>query len=86
MFIPTFMTSLMLLEGKSLIDPTSRGEIFSTLKRDGPVITVSNWTLWVPAMLINFKYVPIQWQVLYSNSVGYIWNVYLSWKLNDKNE
>jgi hypothetical protein len=37
----------------------------------------------VPAMLLNFKFVPSQWQVLYSNCVGFVWNVYLSWKTQE---
>ena len=75
LFIPVFMTSLMTLEGKSWGD-----EIGNVLKRDVPDVIVSNWVLWVPAMFINFRYVPGQWQVLYSNCIGFVWNTYLSWK------
>lgn len=74
LFIPTFMTSLMLLEGKPM------STIPPTLKSDAPDVVISNWTLWVPAMFVNFRFIPVQWQVLYSNCIGLLWNVYLSWK------
>lgn len=74
LFIPTFMTSLMVLEGKNM------SNIPTTLKSDVPDVVVSNWALWVPAMFVNFRFIPVQWQVLYSNCIGLIWNIYLSWK------
>lgn len=40
----------------------------------------TGWSLWVPAMTINFGIVPMKYQVLYSNVVALLWNVYLSYK------
>jgi hypothetical protein len=72
-FCPTFMGLLWLLEGQKpsvvvteLIDAT-------------PTLLVSNWTLWFPAMAVMFSVVPLKFQVLYSNCVGLIWSVYLSY-------
>lgn len=39
---------------------------------------IANFSLWIPAQLINFKFVPPQYQVLFANVVGLFWNVYLS--------
>lgn len=77
-FVPTFMTSLMILEQTKPFD-----EIVHIVKRDVGEIIISNWTLWIPAMLFNFKFVPGKWQVLFSNGIGFIWNVYLSWKIQE---
>lgn len=77
LFIPTFMTSLMALEGKGM------DTIPAVLQRDVPDVVISNWTLWIPAMFVNFRFVPVQWQVLYSNCIGLGWNVYLSWKTQE---
>lgn len=77
LFIPAFMTSLMLLEGKDM------DTIPVVLQRDLPDVVLSNWSLWIPAMFVNFRFVPVQWQVLYSNCIGLGWNVYLSWKTNE---
>ena len=76
-FIPTFMTSLMILESKPL------DEIPTVLIRNVPEVVRTNWALWIPAMLVNFRYVPGPWQVLFSNCVGFVWNVYLSWKTQE---
>jgi hypothetical protein len=38
-----------------------------------------NYTLWVPAMFANFYFIPLLYQTLFSNSVGLVWNIYLSW-------
>ncbi|OEU19401.1 hypothetical protein FRACYDRAFT_181818 [Fragilariopsis cylindrus CCMP1102] len=72
-FCPTFMGLLWLLEGQQpsvvvteLIDAT-------------PTLLISNWTLWFPAMAVMFSVVPLKFQVLYSNCVGLIWSVYLSY-------
>jgi len=78
LFIPTFMTSLMFLEGKRM------DVIPAVLIKDVPDVVVTNWILWIPAMFVNFRFVPVQWQVLYSNCVGLVWNVYLSWKTQEK--
>lgn len=58
-------------------------EVIAKLKEDLPDALVTNWCLWIPAMLINFRFVPGKWQVLYSNMIGFVWNVYLSWKTQD---
>lgn len=31
-------------------------------------------------MFINFKFLPTKYQVLFSNGVGFLWNVYLSFQ------
>jgi protein Mpv17 len=39
---------------------------------------ITNYAVWVPAMFINFKFVPPTLQVLFSNFIGFGWNIYLS--------
>lgn len=79
LFCCTFMSSLMTLEGKDVFT------IRNTLRRDLSDVMIANWGLWIPAQLINFRYVPLPWQVLYSNCVAFVWNTYLSWKTQEKN-
>merc|ERR1719273_1856548 len=38
-----------------------------------------NWQLWIPAQVLNFWIVPVQFRVLFANFVALIWNTYLSW-------
>jgi len=40
---------------------------------------IVNWKLWPAANFVNFKFVPVQLQVLFANFVALIWNTYLSW-------
>ena len=72
-FVPTFISSLMCLEGKSLTD------IPSGVKEAWWPAVSGNWVIWIPAQLINFSLVPPHLQVLFANVVGMVWNVYLSW-------
>lgn len=89
-FVAVFMSSVIVLEqlGKIAAPSTSSPDI-------APVSTLSlikqrlssdylstlqmNYALWVPAMFANFYFVPLIYQTLFSNSVGLVWNVYLSW-------
>lgn len=70
-FIPSFMMTLLLLEGHAHPARKVRHEWW-------PAMLV-NWQLWVPAQLINFRFVPVHFQVLFANGVAVVWNVYLSW-------
>lgn len=49
-----------------------------------PSVMVANWGLWIPAQIINFRFVPTKFQVLYSNFIALIWNVYLSYSQTRK--
>ena len=37
-----------------------------------------NWKVWTPAQAINFKYVPLEYRVLFGNMVALWWNIILS--------
>jgi len=73
LFCNTFMGLLWLLEGKK--SSVVRTELIEA----APKLIVSNWKLWIPAMGVMFNVVPLKFQVLYSNFVGLIWTVYLSY-------
>jgi len=75
-FLPTFMSGIWILEGKNM------SELLLNLQRELPTAIVANWSLWIPAQIINFRFVPLKYQVLFSNFVGFIWNTYLSFTLN----
>ncbi|GMI30434.1 hypothetical protein TeGR_g14069 [Tetraparma gracilis] len=77
LFIPTMFTSSKLLEGHSLETAVR------DLKASYFDIYTSNLLLWPAAMAFNFSMVPPQFQVLFSNAVGLVWNSYLSFMAND---
>jgi ligand-binding sensor protein len=80
-FAPSFMGLLWSLEGVSSNDvqSSSINSIMSRLYRVTPELIVSGWKLWIPSMGINFSIVPLKYQVLFSNVVSLVWNVYLSY-------
>ncbi|CAG9333391.1 unnamed protein product [Blepharisma stoltei] len=43
-----------------------------------------NWRIWPLAMVINFNFVPLHFQVLFVNFVALFWNSYLSYVTNLK--
>lgn len=73
LFIPTIFSFALLLEGKA-------NEIQAKLKADWFNTVMANYILWVPAQFINFRFFPLMYQTLFSNSVGFFWNIFLSWK------
>jgi hypothetical protein len=55
-------------------------QIRPKLERDlVPAIKV-NWSLWVPAQYINFKFVPPNLRILAVNITALIWNIYMSYQ------
>jgi hypothetical protein len=73
LFLPTFLSSLWLMEGQTL------DRIQSQLSSTIPTSILANWLLWIPAQALNFKFIPGKYQVLFSNFAGFIWNAYLSY-------
>ena len=53
--------------------------IIPNLKQNVWSAMLVNWKLWPAANFVNFKFVPVQLQVLFANFVALIWNTYLSW-------
>jgi FtsH-binding integral membrane protein len=60
--------------------------IVQRLAASMPSVLVANWGLWIPAQIVNFRFVPGKFQVLYSNVVALLWNVYLSYFQASKRE
>jgi len=78
LFQPSFMGILWFLEG--------RKDIPEQLVHVVPTVLVANWSLWIPAISINFAVVPLKFQVWFGNVVALLWNTYLSYKSALSNE
>ena len=57
LMLSSFLSAILTLDGKS-------NEIASKLKSDFIPTLMVNYTVWIPAMFINFKFVPNAYQVL----------------------
>ncbi|XP_017768004.1 PREDICTED: protein Mpv17 [Nicrophorus vespilloides] len=73
-FIVVFLTALGLVQRKPL------DSIQKDITRDYKDILITNYKLWPPVQLVNFCFVPLQYQVLLVQFVALVWNTYLSWK------
>jgi protein Mpv17 len=76
LFIPSFFSMALLLDGTPELIPVK-------LEADWSSTVLANYAVWVPAQFLNFKFVPPQFQVLFSHSVGFFWNIYLSFVTYD---
>lgn len=70
-YLATFLSLMLLVDGET-------DKIGTKLQHDWWPTTLSNCTFWVPMQLVNFRMVPPHMQVLFASAVGYIWNIYLS--------
>jgi len=82
-FAPIFLGGLfangLILEGR----PEA---VQDKLRKDLPPTVLANWSVWVPSMLVMFRFCPAHLQVLFSNSIGFFWNIYLTYAMNKGEE
>lgn len=71
-FVPIWLASLWTLEGRE-------GWTMADLQSELAVIIPINWCVWFPAGIVNFKFVPVKYQVLFQNVVALFWNAFLSY-------
>jgi protein Mpv17 len=57
---------------------------FKIFRNLGPTIS-AQLKIWPAAQIINFRFVPAELQVLFSNIVAFVWNVYFSY-INNNNK
>ncbi|XP_049951400.1 protein Mpv17-like isoform X3 [Schistocerca serialis cubense] len=68
------LSVLNICSGKSL------AEVKEKLGADYGSILITNYKVWPAVQLINFGFVPVNFQVPVTQVVGVGWNTYLSWK------
>lgn len=61
------------------IDRASWAEVKNNLATKGKRIYLVEWTIWPPASLVNFYFVPLKYRVLYDNIVSFGFDVYNSY-------
>ncbi len=68
-FIGIFLSSMAVLEGNSPQEKLQKN-YFSALS--------ANYMIWPAVQFVNFKFVPLQYRVLFVNVISIAWNCYLS--------
>ncbi|XP_055846171.1 mpv17-like protein [Episyrphus balteatus] len=74
-FIGAFTTTLGVIQGHK------PSEIMESLRTDYFEVLKSNYMLWPAAQLVNFALIPLNFQVVFAQSVAVLWNIYLSMAL-----
>ncbi|GLG92852.1 uncharacterized protein GBIM_00409 [Gryllus bimaculatus] len=79
-FAPAFIASILtLLMGINGEKPEA---IKEKLKQDYKDILITNYKIWPAVMIVNFSFVPVNYQVLVTQTVAVLWNIYFAWKAN----
>lgn len=74
----SFFTYINILNGMS-IDSALQDTLLKL-----PSTLSTAWKVWPFIQYINFTYIPIAYRVIFNNSFGVIWNIYLSYVQNVK--
>jgi Mpv17 / PMP22 family len=73
-YVPILMTILWSLEG---VEPKHLPRM---IREEWLTIMIFDWSVYVPVQFINFRYVPVKFQVLVINLVGVGWNCFVCWR------
>lgn len=77
-FTPVFLGILLTTLGG--IQTRNLNHSVKRVRRDYKDVLLANYKLWPMVQLVNFYFVPLQYQVLLVQSVALFWNTYISWK------
>lgn len=72
----SFFVSQTLMNGGSWEDVKIR------VRKNYINVMKMNLLIWPAAIFVNFRFVPLDFQVLYSNIVGFFWSIYLSYEIH----
>lgn len=79
-FAPVFLAALL-----SVIGYTQHRDVEKVrekIQNEYVDILTTNYAVWPWVQLINFRFVPLNYQVLLTQSVAVLWNIYFSWRTN----
>lgn len=79
-FAPIFIAQLVSII--SYMQHQDVNKIQEKLKNEYLDILVANYYLWPAVQIINFRFIPLNYQVLFTQTVAVLWNIYISWKTN----
>ena len=72
------MTALFLVYLNVCRGNASIRKIYDILRSDWLKTVKVSWRIWPAAQIINFKYVPLEYQAIFGNLVALFYNVFLT--------
>lgn len=79
-FAPIFLA--ILVAAISYLQDQNVQLIEHKLKTQYKDILISNYYVWPWVQIVNFRWIPLNYQVLVTQTVALLWNIYVSWKTN----
>lgn len=79
-FAPFFLAALLSIIGYSQVQDV--GKLKSKLQSEYTDILKANYSVWPWVQIINFQFIPLNYQVLLTQTVAVFWNIYFSWRTN----
>lgn len=79
-FAPIFLGILLSFIGFS--QHPNIEKVKTKLRNEYIDILKSNYAVWPLVQIINFRFVPLNYQVLLTQTVAVMWNIYVSWRTN----
>mmetsp|Transcript_3661 Transcript_3661/g.6889 ORF Transcript_3661/g.6889 Transcript_3661/m.6889 type:complete len:327 (+) Transcript_3661:119-1099(+) len=76
-FSPVYLTAFLGMLWK--LEGAKNQDILKMVQSECPSIIVAEWIIWVPTMVVTFRYVPVKFQVLVINIIGVVWQTFLAY-------
>lgn len=83
-FSPVNISVFLVIMG--MLESSSKKKIVHELKTDGPKLYIAECVVWPPAQLVNFYLLPIQYRVLFDNTVSLGFDFYYAFVKFNKNK
>jgi hypothetical protein len=77
-YVPVLMGILWSLEG------VEAKRIPQMVREEWLTIMLFDWAVYIPVQFLNFRFVPVKFQVLVINLIGVGWNCFVSWRAQDQ--
>lgn len=79
-FAPFFLAVLLTMIGYSQHQDVEK--VKAKLQNEYVDIVKANYSVWPMVQIINFRFVPLNYQVLLTQAVAVLWNGFVSWRTN----
>lgn len=76
--IGLLMMNIVLMVCTNIARERSLAGLLAVIRERVPPIIMAAWKIWPAVCFINFRYVPVRWRPVVSATVGFGWNMFLT--------